>query len=134
VQSSEFSTPTLNPFDPGFNADPFPLYQYLREFEPVHHSPLGFWALSRYADVDLALNDSRLSSVPSKYSSHNRQHLSQSPAARLARHSLTFMDPPAHTRLRQLVGKVLTDHIARERRELIGRAVEDLITPHLERG
>ena len=49
----------FDPFLPGFNADPFPHYQRLREADPVHQSPLGFWVLTRYEDCVAVLRDQR---------------------------------------------------------------------------
>ena len=51
--------PVLNPLDPAFIADPYPLYHRLRDTAPVHKTPLGFWVLSRYEDVALSLKDRR---------------------------------------------------------------------------
>ena len=52
-----------DPADPLFLADPYPVYERLRELEPVHRSPSGFWALSRYADVVSALGDDRFAAA-----------------------------------------------------------------------
>ncbi len=35
----------FDPFLPEFNANPYPFYRRLREADPVHQSPLGFWVL-----------------------------------------------------------------------------------------
>jgi cytochrome P450 len=40
-----------NPLDPEVHADPYPHYRLLRELDPVHRSPLGYWVLSRYRDI-----------------------------------------------------------------------------------
>ena len=48
-----------DPEDPGYRSDPYPLYARLRTTEPVHRSPLGYWVLSRYADIDLVHRDPR---------------------------------------------------------------------------
>src|SRR5262245_23276011 len=50
----------FNPIDPEFVADPYPTYRRLRAEDPVHHSPLGFWVLTRYEDVVASLRDARL--------------------------------------------------------------------------
>jgi hypothetical protein len=50
----------FNPMDPEFLADPYPMYHRLRTEDPVHHSPLGFWVLTRYEDVVAVLRDGRL--------------------------------------------------------------------------
>ncbi len=49
----------FNPIDPEFVSNPYPTYHRLRELDPVHHSPLGFWVLTRYEDVVAALRDPR---------------------------------------------------------------------------
>src|SRR6185369_16676165 len=37
----------FNPFQPEFHADPYPFYRRLRELDPVHQTPMGFWVLTR---------------------------------------------------------------------------------------
>src|ERR1041384_6870441 len=54
----------FNPMDPAFVEDPYPTYHVLRREDPVHHSPLGFWVLTRYADVIASLRDPRLIKEP----------------------------------------------------------------------
>ena len=51
----------LNPFEPGFFDDPYAQYKLVRESDPVHLSPIGAWALFRYADVHHVLRDPSLS-------------------------------------------------------------------------
>src|SRR6266567_4958137 len=55
----------LDPYDYGFHEDPYPLYRRLRAEAPLYHNPeLGFWALSRHADVTAGFRDNvRLSSA-----------------------------------------------------------------------
>ena len=55
------TTAVYNPFEPGFLDDPYPQFAALRVEDPVHESPLGFWVLSRYADVHRFLRDPSLS-------------------------------------------------------------------------
>ncbi|WP_309240278.1 cytochrome P450 [Actinomadura sp. J1-007] len=48
---------------PEFERDPYPLYRRLREeFPVVRDEPLDAWLVSRYADVRIALTDSRFTS------------------------------------------------------------------------
>jgi cytochrome P450 len=48
----------FNPYDRDYGADPYPLYERLREEAPVFHNPeMRFWALSRYDDVVAAHRD-----------------------------------------------------------------------------
>ena len=51
----------LNPFEPGFFDDPYAQYALVRDQDPVHLSPLGIWALFRYADIYRVLRDPSLS-------------------------------------------------------------------------
>ena len=69
---------TFNPTDPAFLQNPYPTYKRLREESPLYHNPdVGFWALSRYADVVDGFKDNkRLSSAngvsldPAAYGPH----------------------------------------------------------------
>ena len=51
----------LNPFAPGFFANPYEQYGQLREHAPVYLSPLGPWILTRYDDCTRLLRDHRSS-------------------------------------------------------------------------
>src|SRR5439155_22500415 len=47
----------FNPLDPEAHADPYPQYRRLREHAPMLRGPLGYWVLSRYADIAAVLRD-----------------------------------------------------------------------------
>ncbi len=51
-----------DPFDPAWMADPYAVYARLRESNPVHRSPLGFWVFTRHADCLSILRDRTVSS------------------------------------------------------------------------
>jgi cytochrome P450 len=98
------------PNDPRFLADPFPVYQRLRDQEPAHWSAeLKAWVLTRYDDVKRVCLDADMSS------DRLRPFFATLPSAEAARvaelmHILTlwmvFRDPPEHTRLRRLASRV----------------------------
>jgi len=47
-----------DPYDVGIDADPYPVYQRLRDEAPLYSNErLDFWGLSRFADVESALKD-----------------------------------------------------------------------------
>ena len=98
----------FNPFLPGFNADPYPHYRRMRDQDPVHEHPLGFWLVTRYEDVT-ALLRAKLSvesrNLVGGVIADQFQQLDQSSARAL---SMLDRDPPDHTRLRALVTKVFT--------------------------
>src|SRR5262245_51636913 len=94
----------FNPMDPEFVADPYPTYHRLRAADPVHHSRLGFWVLTRYEDVARVLRDARFVKEPIGAVVAARMGL-PTPATPL---SMLDRDPPNHTRLRGLVSKAFT--------------------------
>ena len=116
---------SFNPMDPEFLADPYPTYRRLRAEDPVHHSPLGFWVLTRYEDVSSVLRDPRFVKEP----------LAALVAARFGAEvprgvglSMLDRDPPDHTRLRSLVSTAFTPRVVEGLRPRIQQIVDDLIT------
>ena len=53
--------PVFNPFDPEFQANPYPRFAELRDIDPVHETPIGMWMLFGYDDVLRVLRDPSLS-------------------------------------------------------------------------
>jgi cytochrome P450 len=113
----------FNPMDPEFLADPYPTYHRLRADDPVHHSPLGFWVLTRYDDVVAALRDPRLA----------KEAIAGFVAARFGApvpamgQSMLDRDPPDHTRLRGLVSKAFTPRVVEGLRPHIQQIVDGLL-------
>jgi cytochrome P450 len=55
-------TVEFDPFSEVFFNDPFNTYRRLRDESPVYHNEkYGFWALSRYEDVEPAMKDCQTS-------------------------------------------------------------------------
>jgi cytochrome P450 len=93
----------LNPFSYEFHEDPYPTYAWLREHAPLYHNEaLGFYALSRYADVQQAISD------PETYSSAKGTVLEIGAEMVEQYPIILFMDPPRHARLRRLVSHAFT--------------------------
>ena len=113
----------FNPMDPEFVADPYPTYHRLRAEDPVHHSPLGFWVLTRYEDVVAALRDPRLIKEPIAAFVAARFGAPM-PAMGL---SMLDRDPPDHTRLRGLVNKAFTPRVVEGLRPHIQKIVDGLL-------
>lgn len=131
------SAPVFDPRDAALAAHPdapYRLYARLRDEDPVHRSPHGMWVLSRDADVRAALRDPRFSSRPSRFSVHARPQFQHLPASRMVRDMVMFQDPPAHTRLRRLLARVLTDGLGDDLQGRIGACVDALLAPHRHRG
>jgi hypothetical protein len=98
------------PNDSSVLADPFPLYQRLRDEDPVHWSPrLKAWVLTRYEDVKRVCLDSGMSSDRLRPFFATLPPAGAQKLAELARYLtlwMVFRDPPEHTRLRRLAAKV----------------------------
>jgi cytochrome P450 len=121
----------FNPLLPEFHADPYPFYRRLRQQDPVHRTPMGFWVLTRYDDCVAALRDPRF----------GREEFQQMLSAvyggeeadRLPR-SMLFRDPPDHTRLRGLVSKAFTPRTIEAMRGHIQEIVDRLLDRALAQG
>lgn len=115
----------LDPYDYQFHEDPYPYYRRLRDEAPLYRNDeLGFWALSRHADVLKGFRNSTTLS--------NKFGVSLDPASRGPHASKTMsflaMDDPDHLRLRTLVSKGFTP---RRIRELEPRVTE-IAVEHLD--
>lgn len=52
MERSGLEAVEYNPFSAEVQADPYPVYRYLRDHAPLYrHEELAFWAVSRYEDV-----------------------------------------------------------------------------------
>jgi cytochrome P450 len=114
----------FNPMDPEFLANPYPTYHRLRREDPVHHSPLDFWVLTRYEDVVAVLRDPRFIKEPLVALVAARFGVTVPPGMGL---SMLDRDPPDHTRLRSLVGKAFTPRVVEGLRPRIQQIVDALI-------
>jgi cytochrome P450 len=116
---------TLDPYNYDFHEDPYPYYKRLRDEAPLYRNDeLGFWAVSRHADVHKGFRNSVTLS--------NKFGVSLDPASRGPHASKTMsflaMDDPDHLRLRTLVSKGFTP---RRIRELEPRVTE-IAVEHLD--
>ena len=92
-----------DPYDYVIDADPYPVWQRLRDEAPVYHNEKhDFWALSRYDDVLRGLLDHE-----SFVSSHGimLEIITDEP---YGIPMMIMMDPPDHTKLRKLVARAFT--------------------------
>ena len=100
----------FNPLTPGFDESPYEHYREMRDIHPVQEHPMGVWFVSRYADVDSLLRDPRLSASEDNIGAgpmreQYEQFMVDAPIKLV---SMIDSDPPDHTRLRSLVGKVFS--------------------------
>src|SRR5438874_950762 len=121
----------FNPLDPEAHADPYPQYARLREHAPMLRGPLGYWVLSRYADIAAVLRDPRFG-VGIDEASLMLAMTQDGPGVATMRELsrwMLFRDPPDHTRLRGLVSKAFTPRALEAVRprvvEIVNRLIDD---------
>jgi cytochrome P450 len=118
----------FDPRDPGMRADPYPYYQRLRDTDPVHRSPFGYWVLSRHQDVDMILRDSRgRSDFPHDETWARHRGGPQSAIVRSTAQWMMMCDGAAHRRLRTLVTQVFTARAVQRLRPRIAAVIDGLI-------
>jgi hypothetical protein len=121
----------FDPFDYDFHEDPYPVYRALRERAPLYRNDeIGFWALSRHADVVAGFKDhERLCN--SGGISLEMGDLGGDMSAVL---SFLGMDPPRHTRMRALVSRGFTPRRVAELEPRIRALATRYIDRFIERG
>ncbi|MDQ2959009.1 MAG: cytochrome P450, partial [Actinomycetota bacterium] len=107
----------FDPFDPSFQADPYPIYRTVGEQGPIVRTPIGLWAVSGYRECGEVLRDARFGWGDGAAVA---DHFSTAPDGTVVRQFI-FMDPPEHTRVRGLVGAAFA---ARRIERLRARAQE----------
>ncbi|MCC7360633.1 MAG: cytochrome P450 [Anaerolineales bacterium] len=132
------TNPAANPLSlsnllrPEVRADPYPFYRTLRTEDPVHwDEALGFWVLTRYADVARAFQDPRFSRAQGLMAGFHRLPAAEQQIAEPVYHAFSqampYADPPYHTRLRGLVNKSFTPRVVERMRPVIQRVINDLL-------
>ncbi|TQM70543.1 hypothetical protein FHX41_4270 [Actinomadura hallensis] len=114
-----------SPFDYAVHEDPYPFYARLRDEAPLYRNDeLGFWALSRHADVSAAFRDH------ATFSNSHGVSLEPSAWGPQAHRTMSFLalDPPRHTRMRALVSKGFTPRRVKE----MADGIRALARRHLE--
>jgi cytochrome P450 len=121
----------LDPYDYAFQEDPYPVYAWLREHDPLHHNPaLDLWALTRHDDIGHALR------TEGTYSNSWGVAIEQSawgPDAHRVM-SILGMDPPRQNRLRALVSRGFTPRRVQDLLPRIQELTDRYLGECLERG
>ena len=117
---------------------PYPYYQRVREEAPVHQTPLGFWAVSRYEDVlsvvrnpevfsSLAQSNSFVTTPPPEVLEIAKQGYPRV-------NTLLSNDPPSHTQFRNLVNKAFLPKRVAQLEDSIRKITNDLIDAFINDG
>ncbi len=128
--------PPLNPHDftsAQFLSDPYSAYEVLRrEFPICFDQRLGFWLVSRYADVHAGLRDHRLSSaqlpeVMGRLPEGERE--AARPLKEILTGRLLLTDDPDHRRIRMLMQLAFTPRQVERMRGEIQQTIDELLAP-----
>jgi cytochrome P450 len=118
--------------------DPFPLYAWLRDNDPLHwSSSLNAWIVTRWTDVvDVfnrpeAFSSDRFRKVDERYAS---QRAPVRAVAEVLGHWLVFRDPPDHDRLRGLLQSSFTPKHLASSRDRVQATVDALLDGVAARG
>ncbi|MDW3215252.1 MAG: cytochrome P450 [Ilumatobacteraceae bacterium] len=117
-------------------ADPYALFDRIREQDPVYRSRSGTWILTNFDDVLEVLRDRRWSR-DSRHARFADLRKSDAPASgdvsgasgavqRIFATWMLYADPPEHTRLRRLVARAFSPHAVARRSERIHEAIDRL--------
>jgi cytochrome P450 len=124
----------LQLMDPANRADTYPLYAQFRDRGPLHLPEANLAVFSSYRDCDEVLRHPSTSSDRFK-STIAQRILQRWPTARpLGPPGFLFMDPPDHTRLRQLVSKAFAPKVVNAFRSDIATLLDGLLERIAEKG
>ncbi|WP_370499576.1 cytochrome P450 [Mycolicibacterium sp. jd] len=114
-----------DPYDQGIVADPYLTYARLRDEAPLYYNGrYDFWALSRHADVEKALQDwSTFSNSRSDILELIKSDFD------MPKGVMMFEDPPEHTMLRGLMSRVFTPRRMAEIEDQIRRYCVNCLDP-----
>lgn len=118
---------SLDPRDPAFFDDPYAAYRVLRPLFPAFFwEEYGFWCFDRHAQVAALLRDRRFGRQILHVASREQLGWSAPPAhirpfLDVEAHSLLELEPPEHTRLRNLINRAF---VSRQVERLAPRIAE----------
>jgi cytochrome P450 len=92
----------LRDLPPDFYANPYPVYAWLREHQPIRRMPDGSLFLTRHADLVSVYKDAATFSSD-KQAEFAPKYGAGSPLHEHHTSSLVFNDPPLHTRVRKII-------------------------------
>jgi len=123
----------FDPYDPSLIDDPYPTYRLLRDEAPVYYGAhRNFWALSRFADVKMALGDHE--TFCSSQGLIVMESTDGYAAPEFPPGNMLLMDPPEHTAYRRLVSRRFLQKGIADLEPRIQATADQLIDAFIERG
>jgi cytochrome P450 len=125
--------PRLHPLDPVLLDNPYPTYARLRRASALCRGGPATWAVMRYAEVAALLRDPRVGhEFPDEFQRPFTQVGGQ-PNLELPR-IVSALEPPQHTRIRNLISKALSPAVIRRMSGRIRQRADQLLDVALDRG
>lgn len=115
---------------PEILANPYPFYARLRTEAPILRDPVGVRVISRYADVHSVISqphvsvnrlDELMAFRPDRADARVRALFA------CLKRQMVFLDPPQHTRLRNLVNKAFTPSQVERMRAKLEQKIDELL-------
>jgi cytochrome P450 len=131
---------SLDPRDPAFFNDPYPAYRALAAETPAFFwEQYGFWCFTRHAHVSALLRDRRFGRQILHVATRDELGWSEPPGhirafLEVERHSLLELEPPEHTRLRNLVNRAFVSRQVERLAPRIAALAHELIDGFEARG
>ncbi|MFF0457811.1 cytochrome P450 [Nocardia africana] len=119
-------------FGPAGRSDPYTPAAVLREAGPIHRTPIGHHVLTRYEDCAAVLSSTAWSHAEEAAMMHPTVKPEDAPDELPT--SFLWMEPPDHTRLRNLVTKGFTPRMVTRLRPRIEELSERLVDQALQAG
>ncbi|MGW0005742.1 cytochrome P450 [Nocardia grenadensis] len=121
-------------------ADPYPLFAFLREHDPIHwNAKYRSWFITPFDRVTEALKEPRFTS--NRITPYRERVLSRPGTDPLLREAfglidnwMVFKDPPDHTRLRRLLSRAFTPRAVSRLRPAIETIADELIDRAIAEG
>src|SRR5580765_2684054 len=111
-----------DPFSQEFQADPFPVYRWMRDEAPVFYSEKwNWWALSRFEDVRAAATD------PQTFLSYEGIDIDDTAKDQSGPGFLPDIDNPRHDQIRRMIQPQLLPNRIAEREDAVRSVVRGLI-------
>jgi cytochrome P450 len=131
---TESQAPLLQLLDPASRADPYPIYQEIRERGPLLMPEANFVVFSSFSDCDEVLRHPSSASDRLKSTVAQRAIAGGEQPRPLGPPGFLFLDPPDHTRLRKLVSKAFAPRVVKALQPDINALVDGLLDQIAEQG
>jgi cytochrome P450 len=118
-----------DPFSAAFQADPYPVYRWMRDEAPVFHSEKwGWYALSRFDDVRAAATD------PETFLSRDGIDIDDTAKDQSGPGFLPDVDNPRHDQVRRVIQPHFLPRRIAAREDAVRAVVRDLVSRWRDRG